>query len=149
MCGPIIPSRVAAVCAALGMPACGARSHPAGPGLGATDRPNSDMEDLAPIVGAAGGLMGAALGAAGDLGIKDEFKQQVQHLVQPGTSAIFVVVRKATPDKFLEGLRPYGGTVLRTSLTHDAEQELMEARHGDAVAAANWERSPQSAGAHA
>ena len=103
---------------------------------------------LAPIVGAAGGLMGAALGAAGDLGIKDEFKQRTQHLVQPGTSAIFVVVRQATPDKFLEGLRPYGGTVLRTSLTHDAEQELMKALHGDDVAAGNWERSPQSAGAH-
>jgi uncharacterized membrane protein len=104
---------------------------------------------LAPIVGAAGGLMGAALGAAGDLGIKDEFKQRVQNLVQPGTSAIFVVIRKATPDKFLESLRPYGGTVLRTSLTHDAEQKLMKALHGDAAAAGNWERSQQSAGAHA
>jgi uncharacterized membrane protein len=103
---------------------------------------------LAPIVGAAGGLMGAALGAAGDLGVKDEFKQRVQNLVQPGTSAIFVVIRKVTPDKFLEGLRPYGGTVLRTSLTHDAEQELMKALHGDAMAAGNWERSQQSAGAH-
>jgi uncharacterized membrane protein len=92
--------------------------------------------------------MGAALGAAGDLGVKDEFKQRVQNLVQPGTSAIFVVIRKATPDKFLEGLRPYGGTVLRTSLTHDAEQELMKALHGDAMAAGNWERSQQSAGAH-
>jgi uncharacterized membrane protein len=104
---------------------------------------------LAPIVGAAGGLMGAALGAAGDLGIKDEFKQRVQHLVQPGTSAIFVVFRKATPDKFLEALRPYGGTVLQTSLTHDAEQDLMKALHGDAVAAGNWEHSPPSAGTQA
>jgi uncharacterized membrane protein len=104
---------------------------------------------LAPTAGAASGLMGAALGAAGDLGIKDEFKQRVQHLVQPGTSAIFVAVRKTTPDKFLEGLRPYGGTVLQTSLTHGAEQDLMKALHGDAVAAGNWERSPQSAGAQA
>jgi uncharacterized membrane protein len=93
---------------------------------------------LAPLVGVAGGLMGAALGAAGDLGIKDEFKQRVQDLVQPGTSAIFVVLRKATPDKFLEALQPYGGTVLRTSLTHDAEQQLMKALHGDDQAAATW-----------
>jgi len=69
--------------------------------------------------------------------------------VQPGTSAIFVVIREVTPDKFLEGLWPYGGTVPRTSLTRDAEQELIKALHGDAVAAGNWERSPQSAGAHA
>jgi uncharacterized membrane protein len=60
--------------------------------------------------------MGAALGAADDLGIKDDFKQRVQDLIQPGTSALLVIVRKATPDKFLEALRPYGGTVLKTSL---------------------------------
>ena len=64
---------------------------------------------------------------AGDLGIKDEFKQRVQDLVQPGTSAILVIVRKVTPDKFLDALRPYGGTVLQTSLTSDAEQGLMKA----------------------
>jgi uncharacterized membrane protein len=95
---------------------------------------------LAPLVGVAGGVMGAALGAAGDLGIKDEFKQRVQELVQPGTSAILVVLRKATPDKFLEALQPYGGTVLRTSLTRDAEQQLMKALHGDDLAAATWAR---------
>ncbi len=94
---------------------------------------------LAPLTGIAGGLMGAALGAGGDLAIKDEFKQRVQDLVQPGTSAIMVIVRKATPDRFLEALRPYGGTVLRTSLTHDAEQQLMKALHGDDRAAATWE----------
>ncbi|HEY3904500.1 MAG TPA: DUF1269 domain-containing protein [Streptosporangiaceae bacterium] len=96
---------------------------------------------LAPLTGIAGGLMGAALGAGGDLAIKDDFKQRVQDLVQPGTSAIMVIVRKATPDRFLEALRPYGGTVLRTSLTHDAEHQLMKALHGDDRAAATWERA--------
>jgi uncharacterized membrane protein len=48
--------------------------------------------------------------------------------VQPGTSAILVILRKVTPDKFEEALRPYGGTVLRTSLSR--EQELMKARTG-------------------
>jgi uncharacterized membrane protein len=86
---------------------------------------------LAPLTGAAGGIMGAALGAAGDLGIKDDFKQRVQDLVQPGTSALLIVIRKTTPDKFTEALRPYGGTVLKTSLPHDAEQQLMKALHGD------------------
>ena len=93
---------------------------------------------LFPLTAAAGGLMGAALGAAGDLGIQDDFKQRVQDLVQPGTSAILVIVRKVTPDKFLEALRPYGGTVLQTSLTHEAEQQLMKALHGDDQAAATW-----------
>jgi uncharacterized membrane protein len=89
--------------------------------------------------------MGAALGAAGDLGIKDEFKQRVQDLVQPGTSAILVIVRKVTPDKFLDALRPYGGTVLQTSLTSDAEQQLMKALHGDDQAAATWAQRQDSA----
>ena len=43
---------------------------------------------LAPLVGVAGGIMGAALGAAGNLGIKDDFRQRVQDLVQPGTAAL-------------------------------------------------------------
>ena len=90
--------------------------------------------------------MGAALGAAGNLGIKDDFKRRVQDQVQPGTSAILVVVRKATPDKFIEALRPYGGTVLQTSLTHDAEQQLMKALHGDDPSAPTWQQ-PASAGA--
>jgi uncharacterized membrane protein len=93
---------------------------------------------LAPLTGVAGGIMGAALGAADELGIKDDFKQRVQDLIEPGTSALLVIVRKATPDKFLEALRPYGGTVLKTSLPRDAEQELMKALHGDNPDAPTW-----------
>ncbi len=103
---------------------------------------------LAPVVGVAGGLMGAAIGTAGNLGIKGEFKERVQNMVQPGTSALLVILRKATPDKFFEALKPYGGTVLQTSLSHDAEQELMKALHGDDRTAPTWEQ-PQSAGATA
>jgi len=101
---------------------------------------------LAPLVGVAGGIMGAALGAAGNLGIKDDFRQRVQDMVKPGTSAILVIVRKVTTDKVLEALQPYGGTVLQTSLPHDAEQQLMKALHGDDPARPTWEQ-PASAGA--
>jgi len=101
---------------------------------------------LAPVVGVAGGIMGAALGAAGDLGIKDEFRQRVHDMLQPGTSAIMVIVRKVTPDKFIETLKPYGGTVLKTSLPYDAEQQLMKALHGDDPSAPTWQQ-PASAGA--
>ena len=101
------------------------------------------MFPLAPLAGVAGGIMGAALGAAGNLGIKDDFKQRVQDLVQPETSALMVIVRKTTPDKFIEALRPYGGTVLKTSLPRDAETELMKALHGDDPAAPTWSQSPE------
>ena len=100
---------------------------------------------LAPLVGVAGGIMGAALGAAENLGIKDDFKQRVQDQIQPGTSALLIIVRKATPDKFLEALRPYGGTVLKTSLPRDAEQELMKALHGDNPDAPTWEHAGSTA----
>jgi uncharacterized membrane protein len=40
---------------------------------------------LAPLVGVAGGIMGAALGAAENLGIKDDFKQRVQDMLEPGS----------------------------------------------------------------
>ena len=93
---------------------------------------------LAPAVGVAGGILGAAFGAAAGLGIKDDFKQRVQELVQPGTSALLIVARKVTPDKFIEALRPYGGTVLQTSLPRDAEQQLMKALHGDDPNAPTW-----------
>src|ERR1700761_7032978 len=99
---------------------------------------------LAPLAGVAGGLMGAALGAADDLGIKGDFKRRVQDMLQPGTSAILVLVRKVTVDKFLEALRPYGGTVLQTSLPHDAEQQLMQTLHGTDPTATTWEQAAPS-----
>ena len=105
---------------------------------------------FAPLFSVAGGLMGSALGVAGDLNIKDDFKNRARDLVQPGTSAIFVVLRKAAPDKFLEAMEPYGGTVLRTSLAPDAEQHLMRALHGDDQATATPEQSvPSARAAHA
>ena len=103
---------------------------------------------LAPVVGVAGGIMGAALGAAENLGVRDDFKQRVQDLVKPGTSAILVILRQVTYDKFVEALRPYGGTILKTSLSHEAEQQLMKILHGEDLKAPTWEPSA-SAGAQA
>ena len=81
---------------------------------------------------------GIRTGCSRRLGIKDDFRQRVQDLVQPGTSALMVIVRKTTPDKFTEALRPYGGTVLKTSLPRDAELELMKALHGDNPDSPTW-----------
>jgi uncharacterized membrane protein len=102
---------------------------------------------LAPLVGVAGGVMGAALGAAENLGMKDDFKQRVRDMIQPGTSAILVILRKATLDKFVDALRPYGGTILQTSLPRDAEQQLMRSLHGEDPKAPTWEQPTASAGA--
>jgi uncharacterized membrane protein len=74
-----------------------------------------------------GGLMGAIMGKAVDMGIDDEFRKQVQDVVQPGNSALVLIFTKVTPDKALAALGPYGGKVLRTSLTKEAEEELNKA----------------------
>jgi uncharacterized membrane protein len=66
-------------------------------------------------------------------GIDKEFQEQVRDLLQPGTSALFLVVEKVTPDKAVEALSKYGGTVLKSSLSHEAEQELQQELHGSAA----------------
>ena len=52
--------------------------------------------------------------------------KELGETLTPGTSALFVLVRKATPDKVLEGLKGFNGKVLKTSLTVDKESELQK-----------------------
>ena len=59
-----------------------------------------------------------------DIGINDDFMKDLAETFTPGTSALFVLVRKATPDKVLDGLKGFKGKVLQTSLTKDKEEEL-------------------------
>ena len=56
-------------------------------------------------------------------------------MIKPGTSALFLMVEKVTPDKAVEALSKYGGTVLKTSLSREGEKELQEALHGGAQGA--------------
>jgi uncharacterized membrane protein len=80
---------------------------------------------LNPLVGAAVGAgAGALSGKLRDIGISDDFMKELGQTFQPGTSALFVLVRKATPDKVLEELKGFKGKVLKTSLTADREEEL-------------------------
>lgn len=83
---------------------------------------------LNPILGAAmGAAAGAVSGALTDLGIDDNFMKQLAATMTPGSSALFVLVRKSTPDKVLEELQGTGGNVLKTSLSHDDEAKLQAA----------------------
>ena len=51
----------------------------------------------------------------------------------PDTSALFVLVRKAQPEKVLKELSGFRGTVLRTSLSPEQESRLQRTL-SDAVA---------------
>ena len=83
---------------------------------------------LNPLLGAAvGAAAGAASGALTDLGINDSFMKDLAATLKTGNSALFVLVRKATPDKVLEELKGTGGKVLKTSLSHEDEAKLQAA----------------------
>jgi uncharacterized membrane protein len=83
---------------------------------------------LNPILGAAvGASAGAVSGALTDVGINDKFMKELAAAMNPGSSALFVLVRKATPDKVLEEVEGTGGKILKTSLSHDDEAKLQAA----------------------
>jgi uncharacterized membrane protein len=66
-------------------------------------------------------------GALSDVGINDDFMKDLAATMKPGSSALFVLVRSMTPDKVLEELQGTGGTVLKTSLSHEDEAKLQAA----------------------
>jgi len=83
---------------------------------------------LNPLLGlAVGAGAGAVSGALTDVGINDNFMKDLAKGLTPGSSALFVLVRKVTPDKVLEEIRGTGGKILKTSLTHEDEAKLQAA----------------------
>jgi uncharacterized membrane protein len=89
-----------------------------------------------PVFGMAiGAGMGALMGKLTKSSIDKQFQEQVRGMLQPGTSALFLMLEKVTPDKAVDAMSKYGGTVLKTSLSKQDEQELQEALHGDDTAA--------------
>jgi uncharacterized membrane protein len=85
---------------------------------------------LNPLLGAAlGAGAGALSGKFTDIGLDDKMLKEVAQSFKPGTSALFVVVRQATADKVLEGLRQFAGKgrIFQTSLNKDDEEALREA----------------------
>jgi uncharacterized membrane protein len=89
---------------------------------------------------AAGALGGGALGAVGGaldaewwrntVGISDEFVSEVGAMVQPGDSAIFVLIRRADPAYVADQFQGYGGTVLRSTLTPEQTKRVQAVLDG-------------------
>jgi uncharacterized membrane protein len=83
---------------------------------------------LNPLIGlAVGAATGAVSGALTDVGINDDFMKELAATMTAGSSTLFVLVKKATPDKVLEELKGTGGRVLKTSLSHEDEAKLQAA----------------------
>ena len=84
-----------------------------------------------PILGwAAGGLAGATAGSITgwltDIGIDDNFIKELGNTIHPGHSALFLLLKKVTPDKVINELKRKGveGTILQTSLSTEDEAKL-------------------------
>ena len=84
------------------------------------------MNPLAGLL--AGGLVGAGSGALqgklADYGIDDGFIKSLGSTIEPNSSAIFLLVRKAVEGKVMPRLSHYEAKVLKTSLTDEQEEKL-------------------------
>src|SRR5260370_40285257 len=80
-----------------------------------------------PVFGLAiGAGLGALMGKITKSAIDRQFQAQVRDMIKPGTSALFLMVEKDHPDKALEALSKYGGTVPKTTLSKAAEKGLQD-----------------------
>ena len=92
---------------------------------------------LAPIFwGLFGALMGALFSKGTDLGIDNKFIKDVGDSLDPGQSALFILVVEATADKVLPEMAKFGGTVYQTSLSDEDEDTLKKALENEDISKA-------------
>jgi uncharacterized membrane protein len=88
-----------------------------------------------PVLGmTVGAGLGALMGQVAKAGDDKEFSDQVRGLLQPGTSALFLMIEKVPPDQAVERLQFLGGTVLKSSLSRDQERMFHAALQAEPVA---------------
>ncbi|MDX1611245.1 MAG: DUF1269 domain-containing protein, partial [Candidatus Thermoplasmatota archaeon] len=90
---------------------------------------------LMPLAGMAiGAIVGAITGKFGDVGINDEFIEEVGAAVQPGGSALFLLIRSMNEERFMKEVKPFEPQVVRTNLTTEEEANLRRALGAEAQA---------------
>jgi len=83
---------------------------------------------LAPLLGMAFGAAGGAMaGKMADLGVDDDFMKTLGAKMQSGTAALIVLGNTQSRDKLIQRVSPYGGEIVQSSLSVEAEQQLQEA----------------------
>jgi uncharacterized membrane protein len=91
---------------------------------------------MAPIFwGLLTALFAGLLGKGRDLGIDNKFIKEVGDSLDPGQSALFILVVEATADKVLPEMAKFGGKVFQTSLSNEDETLLKEALENEQVSA--------------
>jgi uncharacterized membrane protein len=74
-----------------------------------------------------GGGAGALAGSLRDYGINDDFIKSIAETIPNNSSALFILVHKAQPEKVLAELSGIQGKIIHTSLSPDQEKRLQEA----------------------
>ncbi len=79
------------------------------------------------LAGLAGGAAGGALsGWMSDAGISDEMMKETAAALEENKPILFIAGRTGAPDKVLERLKPFGGSVVTSNLTEDADKRINE-----------------------
>ena len=83
-----------------------------------------------PVVGVAvGAAVGGAFGALLDRGVSGKFVDDVKQTLQPGRSALFLVVKDTHAGPVIAAVRDFKGEVIQTTLDEEAEEALRQALH--------------------
>ena len=81
-----------------------------------------------------GTAAGAIAGKFAGEGVDEQFIKEAGNTIQPGNSALFMLIRESTPDKVMDELKKYKNVkVLKTSLSKEQEEHLREAFAGHDV----------------
>ena len=87
-----------------------------------------------PWLGLAAGALGGAIGGKfTDVGVDDNFIKEVGNTIEPGHSALFLLVVSATEDKVLDELAGTEAKILKTSLSNEQEAKLRDFFAADEV----------------
>jgi len=84
---------------------------------------------------AIGSITGALAGKFTDIGVDDDFIEEVSETIEPGNSALFLLVEDVVADRVVEELKAFEPEVLRTNLSAEDEAKLKDAFAAEGVEA--------------
>ncbi|MFE0652332.1 DUF1269 domain-containing protein [Streptomyces sp. NPDC059534] len=84
------------------------------------------MVILTPAMGVVGAAIGGLIGKLNQMGVDSGFRKKVSDLLAPGSAAVVIMATEITEARFTAAMEPFGGTVLKTSLSEESERELAE-----------------------
>jgi uncharacterized membrane protein len=96
-----------------------------------------------PLTGAAVGALVSRRAVLATVGIDESFVREVEALMKPGTSVLFVLDREGDMEMILHAIRGLGGTVLKTNVDWK-RAELIQSTLADVADRSN--QSPNSLG---